>query len=606
MVDDKKDHSQGTLRNFIAYQIANLDERQIMDFVSRELGKDNDFLKKAQENKINDLLGVPFYLTKLVELYQENHFPPGRMALFDELLQKAFAWDADHFGDSIAAAKSNIIKMSEKLALTMEAMQKSRISEDEFGRVIPDEEWRSLIKHFSWFEKKNNSWSFQHRNFQEFLAAKVLARQTLASLKKFVTFGRELEMIPPLWANTVAFLIPMIKDQDILKWIIRTNPQMLLLSEAERLGAADRTVVCKEIFDNYKAKQIFINHDKYDYRILAQFAQSRDGLLYLLDELQAAQHFTVKYNAILLLSAMQVPRELAERVRRELIACGISDGDRGVVSRALIALGRLKLCDEFSAEQIVARFAPSQDDEIRYGLYSFITEGGFSDRFIAVFIKGIPLIRRDFNSKTDRLLNEKWKLTAGLLTVQSISSIEKIVKYFIDSPTDFHELDMDHYQQLDKFTKQLVALNDTGQSKLAIIIQLLVALEGEYPGDGVKVIGQFIEATGTRTAIFSHLLKHSEKNYAVLDAMAGIADAECVKLFISAYKRDSISSYDVGEFRRQLYNNNKPLVKHCDRLIDQLPKEKNIFQAEKQRTKIEDNFQKHFAMLFDREKFINE
>jgi energy-coupling factor transporter ATP-binding protein EcfA2 len=601
--------SPGTLKQFSVYKLANLDEEQIVGYASRKLGEACEFLKSAKENEVYDLLGVPFYLIELIELYQDqkNHLPIGRAAVFESLLEKSFAWDTDHFSNRIEEYKRDIIKMAERLALSMEAMQKVHLSDDEFAEIIPDIDLRMLVKRFSWFENEHTHWSFKHRNFQEFLAARVLARQTLDSLKGFVTFGKATEIIPPAWANTVAFLIPLKNDTDTLKWVMKTNPDVILLSESECLTALDRFSIFKEIFKNYKEKQLFINLDKYNYRLLAQFASGRNTIIYLLDELREAQHFTVKYNAVSLLSVIEVSTELKDRTWAALMEYGISDTDTTVQSRTLIALGRLKLCDEARANQTVCRFVKSHDDNIRYGLYSFIIDGGFADIFIDVFLDGIQLVRRgDVCSKESRLLNEKWRLIEGLLDIQTVAAAEKIVHHFINHPQDFDELDMHHHRNSEEFGKQLVMIYSQDNSKLALIIQLFIALERNYPGDAAKIMECFVAQTGIVGIIFSRMMEESEEPRAVAGVLARIADEECVRLYVKAYEQNLVPEYEVREFHRQLYNNNQPLHKYFEALINHLPDEKNFCKTNECQNIWQYKFQEHFAMLFNKEKFIKE
>ena len=99
--------------------------------------------------------------------------------------------DINHYKTTIELKKnkSDIISILDELALTMETLGRNLIYDEELNSILNKEELE-LIQYSGLFQnnKLEKYWEFQHNNFQEYLAAKLLSNYNLEIIKNFISF----------------------------------------------------------------------------------------------------------------------------------------------------------------------------------------------------------------------------------------------------------------------------------------------------------------------------------------------------------------------------------------------------------------------------------
>ena len=275
------EQSSGTLRGFSSYMLLDLDGTEIEEYIKNKLGNHaRDFNETIFKNQLRELLKIPFYLIRLVKLFGANRtLPQSKAEIFEHLLIERTQRDVEHFRTTIELdeKRKTIVETLERLALGMEVLGRNYITDGEFQQLIPDESLRILIKHCTAWKKNEGeivTWQFEHNNFQEYLAARVLSYQSLEIIKDFISFKPDHLKIIPSWINTLSFLLSISDDHDLFHWILDNGPELAVKSEPDKIEIATRIRIFKEIFNNYKVKQIWIDRDKFRYSELAQFGQS--------------------------------------------------------------------------------------------------------------------------------------------------------------------------------------------------------------------------------------------------------------------------------------------------------------------------------------------
>lgn len=210
----------GTLRNFESYTLLklNVDDEAVKDYIARMLGPRRiAFMRIVKKRGLSDLLRLPFYLVRMVELFDKTgSLPPNQAGVFEWLLQQRAEHDisrADPQSD-LRQERQALIGTLERLALGMETLGKNYISDDEFRTLVPDKTTRAQIKQFTMFESNKREpleWQFEHNNIQEFLAARLLTRQPIETVKDFISFGPDYRKVKPSWVNTLSLLFSILE-----------------------------------------------------------------------------------------------------------------------------------------------------------------------------------------------------------------------------------------------------------------------------------------------------------------------------------------------------------------------------------------------------------
>lgn len=612
--DSEKGQVSGTLSGFSSYVLLELEWKEIEGYIDRVLGqKAAKFHKDISGNRLYELLQIPFYLIRLVEFFKnKNALPEHKAEIFEQLLIDRTSLDVEHFrttvGTELKQKQDAINQTLQKLALSMEVLCRNYITDTEYSQLIPDDSTKYLVQHCTAWKKdesENIKWQFEHNNFQEYLAAKLLSNKSLAIVKEFMFFKPRHKKLIPSWSNTLSFLISISQNEELIQWIIDNEPELAVKFEPDRVGIDIRIKIFKEIFNRYKAKQIWINHDKFRYDELARFGQSDDIIQFLLYEAKNAIHYTTASNAIELLSETVIPEGKKSEVTDLLVKFALSENfGSQVQNRSLIALADLKLNTSDIVKKIVNGLRISTNEWIRYALYYFLHKSVQLDENIDVFLEGIKYTRYDTSDTRGRLINESIELRIGLEKAKSPEAIINIFKYFAAHPEDLRGPTFDK-------SIEVIATNAVDKySDNAKLFQTAVNLLEILANNNLEGIAHqliiFFDKINKRNELFIKYLSQAGKDYERWIILALLADKSCLDVFIREYELGNIKDDDVFGFRNSLRFVSSALYSTFNDLINaktgnkfQIPPQRD-YQKEKQ-----ERAQKDFNMLFDKAVFLN-
>lgn len=616
--------SIGTLDGFDSYVLLNLEHQQIDDYLESNLGsKKEDFIEAINLNRLYELLKVPFYLIRLVDLYKANgSLPKTKSEVFEQLLQLRIKSDVEHFRTTLDLdEKLNlIIETLERVALGMEILGRNYITNDEYHKIVTDESTRDILKYSTvWkkFEGEEIGWQFEHRNFQEYLAARSLSDRSFDTIKELVSFQPEYKKIIPSWINTLSFLVSRIsKDSslfnNILCWIMENEPEQLIRIEPDKLDESVRLEIFKGIFQYYKDRQIRISSDKYRFDEIARFVQSDDIADFLLSELDDGNHHTTIYNSLSILRYINISNTNKKQTEDILLHLSITgdfnDRQRVIISSvALRTLADLSLNTEDVVETVVSSLSSSENDWIRYSLYYFLRHSDYLDDRIDVFLDGIGLCKYKPYASS-RIINERVELVQGLENVKSPSGIKKILAYFIRNPNDILDLFLDN--SISRIAKNSAAAYKQDNSILGVILEFTEILAKNYHTRQLKQLRIFFEESGTPLKIFQDLLSKNKFNTSkknILLTLASLANLEAIKYFVQRYEDKFLKDDDVIRFQGYLAQNNRDIYRTFNTIINKKSADKFLIQEMpdlneegKKRT------QKDIDILFGKTDFLRE
>lgn len=611
--ESETEQSSGTLSGFSSYVLLELDEKQIRDYIQITLDQEaENFRKDVSNNRLHDLLRIPFYLLRLVELFKKDHtLPRYKAEIFEQLLANRIEQDIEHYRTTITLDKKRetILKTLQRLALGMEILGRNYISNDEYCQIVEDEVSRELIEHCTVWKKDDSEdlkWQFEHNNFQEYLAAKVLSARPLATIKDFMFFAPTHRKLIPSWSNTFSFLISVCDSPDLIQWVMDYEPELIVKCEPDRIDVRTRINLFQQIFNHYKEKQIWINHEKFRHAELAMFGQSDETVEFLLAELEKAEHYTTACNAVELLGHLMIPHEQRNRTCELLVGYAVGDdfGDQ-VQNRALMTLADLGLNSQDVVAQIVGALRASENEWVRYGLYYFLHKSACLEENIDIFLDGLRYVRYDFSSSRSRLSDEHWHLQRGLEKAKSSNSVTKILKYFAENPKDLTDAVLER-------SIPVIAENAANAClKEPVLYQisksLLEALIENHSDKQASQFLVFFDLTDTRCELFKEYLLKEIGDTRLWSIAALVADESCIEFFIGQLEQGRLEDNDVLKFRNCLAWKNSDLYSPFNDLINArtgnrfpLPQERDYERERKERA------QSDFDLLFDKEAFLRQ
>ena len=572
------------------------------------------FNETVIKNQLQDLLRIPFYLTRLIEIFENSGtLPKSKAEIFEQLLFARMQLDVEHFRTTVELhdKQKAIIRTLERIALGMETLGRNYITDEEFTQFEANESLRTLLKYCTAWKKQEGetvTWQFEHNNFQEYLAARILSRQSLEVIQDFISFKPDYKKIIPSWVNTLSFLVSISNNSDLFRWIIESEPEIAVKFEPDKIEVTDRVRIFKEIFNNYKGKQIWIDRDKFSYTELVRFGQSDEVIDFLLTEAENAEHYTTLSNAIELLSESKIPYNQRDRTCQLLMKCALDkDKGGGIQNRALMALADLKLNSREVVDQILSILRSSDDDWVRYGLYYFLLNSDYLDENIDVFLEGIKYVRLQPSrtTKETRIGDEHWYLKIGLESARSPDAIRKIFNYFKTNSRDLDDVFLK--KSISIFAEKAAVAYSEDHKLFESVLELLAILITEHMEEQGKQLIRFFDKTRTRFEAFQKVFSQKISNNYYLITLATLADEKSIELFAQEYEKQNVTESDVWTFQNYLSWENPDLYLPFNKLINEkssnkfvLPPRRDFDKEKKQRR------QSDIDLLFDKKGFLDQ
>lgn len=568
------------------------------------------FYQEVTSKNLIELIRIPFYLVQVVKIFKENNeLPSSKSELFQKFIDLKISEDINHYKTTIDLKKSEskLISVLSKLAITMEMLGRNYILESEIENLLRQDQ-REMLLYTGLFEYETQDkyWKFQHNNFQEFLAARLLAENDLELIKKIIAFAPEYNKVIPSWTNTLSFLSTLYPKDDLLSWLYKSQPEMLVKFERDRIPAELRHEIFVKIFNYYKQRKIWIDTDKYDLIELGKIASDAKSVEYLIKEVEIDQDHIIRANAIMMLGFIErLEYEKSEQIKHLLLKLIAEHKAENLVTKSINALNNLAFHDIDTISQIISALESCSNAHIRSCIYNLIHESKTSNVFVEFLLNGVQYIRTNYREgKGTTLIDESYYLEKGLEQIDSEESITKLLKYFIINPRDLSEVSL--RKTANRFAKNISAhILKLNEKIFDLSFQLVMSIGGQYFLEYSKEFIQCFAESGTELKAFKKAIEEKSDAGIKYNVLSYLATEECIDYVVEKYISDKSFNFDVGVFRNFLGGSNFELKKHLD---ERLKNETDfVFPVtidwETQRKK---QSERDLEMFFDKDTFFKE
>ncbi|MBI9034615.1 MAG: SMEK domain-containing protein, partial [Bacteroidales bacterium] len=285
-------------RDFVAAYLNELTDTDIDKHIEERCDKPEDFKTEIAVNKIREIIRSPFFLTYSIQLFdRKGKLPNSKAQFFKEIINHRLETEEVDKGTVVAnlieeTEKDEIINHLEKLAFIMLMNGQFQVSKSDLKTIIGDRTTiNSLLRIIN---KKDAHYFFEHNNFQEYFAAKVLSRLSIERIISIIAHP-EINKILPTWLNATTFLFSILEESNpllkqLLEWIFDNDPEVVIRFEKDKLSEKQRFLFFKRIFENNKEKGTWINSNKFQLHDLAEFGQSNEAINYMVEEIGNNKH----------------------------------------------------------------------------------------------------------------------------------------------------------------------------------------------------------------------------------------------------------------------------------------------------------------------------
>ena len=642
----------GQFEDFNIFVLLPFNPTDIKEYSRKLLSNEsNVFVNQLKEYNYIDLGRNPFFLNHLIEIFKEDkNIPEIPSEIFPRIVSLALENDEKRLTNKYDLKQtyptSEIEKDLMRLSLIMETLQRNFISIDEFNKIVSDKKKRSVIPELSLikksFLKEGDVYQFQHNNFQEYLAAKVLSNQNLNLILEFISFRsvikrevsfieklmmlleyvdfkpfgikidrlisklfsliryKRIDKINPSWANTVAFLCQLREKSDLLEYLMKNEPELTLKFEINRIDKEKRKEIFKTIFEKYTDRGISIDRN-IDYEEMAKFGKTREIYDCLMKYARAKDNYVSRYNAIQMLGKMKGLEN--ESLRHLLIEYAKDENENQNVR--YISFHALSWLEMASSDTIDALkyLKDSNNDRVLSGLYYLIKESAHTDQYVDILLTGIHKTRSRSSSKKIPLVDIGWNLMRGIEKIQSVEGIKKTIRHFIDNPEDLREFGIE--RSMEKIIDNTIKAYEDDNSIYNDVKKLAKIASKERIDKAISKIQLFFQKTGTAFNFFKEVYEEGiEKNYRLL---ATIADEQCVGFLIDQYLQAKLTDTNIWSFINFLSFKNREKYNSLLNTINEktnnkfLPPPPRDYEKEKK-----ERMKREIEIIFDKNEFLKE
>jgi len=248
---------KGKLDKFALCEFVPLDTESMLEYCKEKgIAQPENFIREVTNQKLKDLATIPFYLDKLVEIFNEkDSLPKRRSDVIEKIITKRLTYEKVDKFRSIEEQENILLAELEKIAFVMTSLNKVVLTQKEYFSIVKQEANRKLLETVGFWKKNIIDWQFEHNIFQEFLTAKVLLRYDFEKVKQIVCLNFEEQPILVHWGATLSFLAELYEGEkayNFYKWLAEKAPRFLTVCSFDNLTDKRRLDLFKELFESKK------------------------------------------------------------------------------------------------------------------------------------------------------------------------------------------------------------------------------------------------------------------------------------------------------------------------------------------------------------------
>jgi hypothetical protein len=530
------------------------------------------------DSTIIEFLKNPFQVNILSDYIKENKkLPSNSSELWESYISLRLKHDDNH-----KLVKKNlniplIKRLSIKTSLINELMQRNTISNEELYEVVS-----SNSSDFNDFKnnplidknKELDEWFFEHRNIQEYFAAKAISSRDINEILEFIQIN-DLGKTHPSLFNTITFLINLLDNNSstykaLVNWLIDNEPELLFKADYNRVDLETRikvfqTYFTKECID----KTLWINTNRtFEIREIAQFSYCPENFEFLIDIISNSSNYHIRTinSAIGILSLYNIP-EIYLSDLKELLLTNLKDQNLNITIKSeilyLIKSQNLTDNDEVYLDAIFKIFINETHKALNNNLLLLLSEKANIDSFYNYlkeeFLRAHKLKERLIPDEVIRgneaLINDL------ILKLTSANNFLEVAKHFYDDNTNLYKID----DYLNKLSSKLLDFIKQDPEFITEILDSIIDDVSYHIHN--KLLSELIVKSNSRNNAIIHLLR--SQDFEKVDYfIAGIISELELNGVINILIEKDISVERIERFRNYISKlNTRALSEKFDKLM---------------------------------------
>jgi len=278
--------------------------------IDLRIRKDFDFWR------FRDIVRNPFYLEMIGKtLTLKPGLPISRPKLIEAYIERRL--EEDFQGKNRNDPKFNPnaqLKTARELAIAMEVMQRTELKGNEVIEILKD--GRDCSKNPFLEQSPSGSWSFEHKNIQEYLTASSLCLLPFERIIELISLGDDFPKVHPSWHNVINFLLNMDFDQttysNLVGWLVQHDLELVFFADPGSVPEAVKNNALQTVFQHNCVEQsLWLSNVGQ----MAVLGNTNQNVAYLLDQLENPSiHIRARISASTLLKEMSLLDQYGQRL----------------------------------------------------------------------------------------------------------------------------------------------------------------------------------------------------------------------------------------------------------------------------------------------------
>lgn len=594
----------GMFKGFEEYGIVPASKQDIENYV-KQYNIDVDlFFKEIHYKGLSDLITVPFYMQKLIDIYIKLGTLPKKLELMQTIVASRYSSDRDKYITTEDIEKNELALNSflNELSFTIQCLNKTQIENLEYQELF-DIESRKIIDYSGLFSKKGDgSWSFEHNIFREYLAARYMNGLSFDQIRTIIC-NKEGKIVDS-WLNVVSFLILIRDNKDIIEYLIEKDPEILIKFEKEIVDAKKRTEIVIQILANCAGKDVWLARSINSIEQITEFGESKELCEYLIEQISAPANFRAQCNAICVIGKLSCLYGFKDKARKVLFDCIKSENTRCYEkSKAIDAIVDLKLYNDEIANYLIANYIVGGDEHFCRSILSYLFETNKYEDNLVLFIS-------EFTFSSNEKDNSRNGIIYDIINVfNNISEPDNLGKVVIALTEQKHYFLImnDYYSNI--INKSIDSYNNGNADIFEAMLIAFQKASDKYLKELKELIIQFFDATNTRIKAFMSFIDFDSfpNSTRDLNRVLSIGNNECYDYLLSLCEnefdrcKETLSLLSVyNRSDREMYSKFEEVFKKHGETIR--PYEDYNYDYESKRR---EGIQLYFNALFEKETFVS-
>ncbi|MFV8344463.1 NACHT domain-containing protein [Flavobacterium sp. ZB4P13] len=599
------------LPNFSAFYLRDLTKAQGIELLSKK------GIEFKYDSKWDVFLKNPFLVSILAEYISEKEETPiSTAALWKAYIEKRLAHDKKDKLVKISIDPMLINKFSKKTSLISELMKTNVFDESKLFSILKENS--TDFKEF----KKNpllekiegeDIWFFEHRNIQEYFAAKALSELSTKKIKKNILIKGTDKTHPTLF-NTITFLINILEGEkytELVEWFIEKEPELLFRADSNRIDVFKVKVFQYYFKTECIDKSLWIStKNTFSVKEIADFGNCEKNFNYLVDFVNDDKcHIRIVLSALKLLCFFEIPIGKENEIKIWCLDL-LKNLDKEVSVKSniiqFINIQKLIVNDSDYLNSIFDVLKEETNKEINSSLLFMIRDlDNIDSLFLYLkeeFLRVNKIVKR--NDIDDVHRGNSWVLNELILKLNNSDFFIKLIAYHF---TIGYNLDLSN-DDAEKILQRCLFFN---LKEGDFTVRFLTAINGKtefYKHE--RLLKEIILQSNSQLEISNYLLENNPFSK-VRVLLASIANTKVIELVKDWFVLKQISSEEINIFRHNLWVYNKAASYEFDLLMSSeginfkfdtpLLSEEEL---SKQQIKNNSKFQHNFDILFNKDELL--